>query len=99
MGVDGVLKLLVLGLLLFKHIAVITACVADRLEEMFEHSSEECFERGKPIEHADALGFSEPDALRAVEVRRQFIEQVVLLGGEIALIELSQTMNVSNGTP
>ena len=31
---------------------------------------------------------SEPDALRAVEVRRQFIEQVVLLCGEIGLIEV-----------
>ena len=73
---------------MFKHIAIVTACVVNGLEEMFEHFREKAFERGKPIEHADALGFVEPNALCFVKMCRKFIEQVVLLGGEITLIEV-----------
>ena len=55
---------------------------------MFEHFGEESLQTCKPVEHTDALGFVELDAAGAVEVCRQFIEQVVLLGGEITLIEV-----------
>ena len=85
LGIDSVLDLFVLGLRLFKHIVVL---VAEWLKEVFEHFGEESLQTCEPIEHADALGFVELDALRVVEVCRQFIEQVVLLCGEITLIEV-----------
>lgn len=88
LGVDGVLQNLVLRLFLFKHIAIVNAGVADRLEEMFEHASEKAFERGKPVEHTDTFRGGELDFARVVEVCCHLIEQVVLLGGEIALIEV-----------